>query len=453
MKAKLIPIALNLAVAALCLPQASQAQKPTLLSEQQQGGGADWTAAIWQTPTLPLVYYPSVNVLSGPLATAGPGANYELAYNGNTSGCGTGDSRLYGPYGASQFPGDSLQIDANCGLMLRDSADFPGVGGSPGLILNGGFLNGSQSDLGNGVSVPILGNIYVASPSFVATGNGQEDCGMDGNHSVSFGGVVSGPSDAVIEIINTGGPPAPVTTVAGVVGGTTYAPPVQVTNGLNTFTGTWIVQCGWLQTVNPGSIDNGSTGSANILVDPKDKTYLTVMPNAGTPVTQGDGSDGNMALFEPMYNVNSAGTLTLNQGGVMALHQFCAFASVTIGGTSLANGTYTYAELASAFPAYFLAGGYGAITVEPYNPNFSPPSVYITTDTQPVSVYAYQAATISVAAAGTGPLTYRWYSNSPPSGTYYLIPGAAAPSYSLTGPQTAALAGQGTASPQTWTAN
>jgi len=66
-----------------------------------------------------------------------------------------------------------------------------------------------------------------------------------------------------------------------------------------------------------------------------------------------------------MYDIFSPGKLTLQNGGLMALHQNATFASVEIEGTPLGNGIHSYDELFAAFPNNFLEGGSGSITVKP----------------------------------------------------------------------------------------
>src|SRR6266446_4041390 len=95
----------------------------------------------------------------------------------------------------------------------------------------------------------------------------------------------------------------------------------------------------------------------------------------GTPPFNPDIISGGLqngpARFEPWYNVNDAGTLILTNGGQMMLHQDCVFGAVIVEGTSLANGTYTFAQLAAQFAATtnFVTSGCGAgsITVRPYD--------------------------------------------------------------------------------------
>src|SRR5439155_8545085 len=105
--------------------------------------------------------------------------------------------------------------------------------------------------------------------------------------------------------------------------------PQIISGPTNTYSGQWIVQCGWLQGATANSLGNNS-----ITVDPNYTGYLAAMPNATSP--------NGPALFEVNYDLNSAGTLTLANGGQMNLHQNCIFAAVTIEGTFLSSGTHLY---------------------------------------------------------------------------------------------------------------
>jgi len=59
----------------------------------------------------------------------------------------------------------------------------------------------------------------------------------------------------------------------------------------------------------------------------------------------------------------SGGSLTLSGTSVLVLDQSVSFTAVTINGTSLAAGTYSFADLNAAFDAFFADGGTGSITV------------------------------------------------------------------------------------------
>ena len=55
----------------------------------------------------------------------------------------------------------------------------------------------------------------------------------------------------------------------------------------------------------------------------------------------------------------------------MNLHQNCTFSAVTIEGTPLSPGTYSYAQLRAAFPNDFLSGGSGSLTVASVPPGLT----------------------------------------------------------------------------------
>jgi autotransporter-associated beta strand protein len=129
--------------------------------------------------------------------------------------------------------------------------------------------------------------------------------------------------------------------------------PQNVSAAIAPFTGQWVIAGGWLAAANPGGL-----GTNGITVDPH---YPLDPTAAGLPVA-------NAALFEPQYDLNSAGTLTLTNGGRMWLHQNCAFAAATIEDVSLTNGVYSAQDLAGRFPNNFTANGGGYIAVQPFGP-------------------------------------------------------------------------------------
>jgi len=59
----------------------------------------------------------------------------------------------------------------------------------------------------------------------------------------------------------------------------------------------------------------------------------------------------------------SGGGLSLLSGAVLTLDQSLTFTSLSIGGSLLSAGTYSFATLNSAYDAYFANGGSGSITV------------------------------------------------------------------------------------------
>jgi hypothetical protein len=104
---------------------------------------------------------------------------------------------------------------------------------------------------------------------------------------------------------------------------------LQITGMGNTLTGQWIVDQGALVGVSMNSL-----GTNNIIV----------------------GTNGLSAAVETLYDINNTNaSLILGTSGIMFLHQNDHFTSVIINGTPLANGTYPFATLNSAYPTKFPA--------------------------------------------------------------------------------------------------
>jgi hypothetical protein len=329
-----------------------------------QPGGNNWNLLIWKTNGTGTAVGPPV-----------PGNTYETVFNGVTIGNGAASTRIRNPAasGIQTFPGDSLMMDTNSELRAKQpgaTLDFPGVGGNPGLILNGGLLNG-----GDDTTFPITGRIQVVAQSYISHGANGGGGGVSPNRAFNFTGLLSGTGNMVI--MNAG------TNV-----------PQQVSNSGNTFSGQWIVQCGWLLS----SVSN-SLGTNGISVDPFYNGYVAVMPTASSPP--------GPALFEPGYDLNSAGVLTLMNGGIMRLHQNCIFSSINIEGVFLSPGTHYFPELAANFPANFPANGSGSLTVQPYGP---PPPFAPSISSQPAS-FALNAGSptqLVATVSGTAPFAFQW---------------------------------------------
>jgi hypothetical protein len=304
--------------------QASATPAPyvNLTTTNVMGVGINWNAAAWKTNGTGTAVAPSA------------GNTYSMVVFGtNTIGNGLNNTRVRNPTvaGLQTFPGDSLTVNTNTELRAKQPGailNFPGAGGNPGLILNGGMLNA-----GDDATFNITGRVAVISQSYISHGANGGGGGISANRSFNFTGVLSGPGNLVI--MNAG-----------------VTLPQQFSGVSNTFSGQWIVQCGWLQGAGTNSL-----GTNNITVDPLYTGYLAAMPNAT--------STNGPALFEVSYDLNSAGTLTLVNGGMMNLHQNCTFTAVAIEGATLNAGTHSYAELSAAFPTTFLPGGSGSITVNP----------------------------------------------------------------------------------------
>lgn len=168
----------------------------------------------------------------------------------------------------------------------------------------------------------------------------------------------------------------------------------------STFSGRWVVASGTLL----GAV-TGSLGTNDITVNPYAPLALNTL-NAGAPVFPPPFP----AVVEFAYDVNSAGTLTLTNGGQLRLHQNCCFTVIKIEGVSLSPGTHPYSELLAKYPRNVLSGGSGGITVQPFG---APPALAPTITTQPLSQtrYAGGMAIFSAVASGQGTLSYAWRKN------------------------------------------
>ena len=260
-----------------------------------QGSGSDWnTVNNWNPGGLSA----TASLL------ANPGSTFEAV---------TG-SRLRTPATNSTFP-VQLTLDGS-GIYENDTANptnvselrFKNSSAVPTNIFNSLVLNGGQLDAGvNGTEI-IQGNMTVAANStiYVDTSAGNDrgyriDSQLSGSGNLfwhQYGGTLGG-----IDL--------------------------EITGTSNTFSGQWIVDQGALVGVGVNSL-----GTNNIIV----------------------GTNGLTAAVETLYDINDTNaSLILGANGEMFLHQTDSFASVTVNGTSLANGTYTFATLNGTYPGNFPA--------------------------------------------------------------------------------------------------
>src|SRR5437773_8301248 len=196
------------------------------VTKASQGSTANWTAAIWSNP---------------PNATATAptsGNTYELIFNGTAYGNNTADTRTRNPQvaGTQTFPGDSLTLDANTDIRCKLASgaavilNFPGVGGNPGLILNGGALNPGDDGV-----FEFQGKINVLSDSVLA----MADNGLGTFkplRGIRFNAALSGTGSLIV------------------LQGVTSIPCAEVVSANNTYSGTWIVKAGYLKGTGSGSL-------------------------------------------------------------------------------------------------------------------------------------------------------------------------------------------------------
>lgn len=337
----------------------ASAHAASLTTTNVQGAGADWTFAIWQTNGI------GTNV--SPVA----GNTYQCVTNGVPFGNNKNNTRIRNPAvaGLQTFPGDSLTLNTNTEVRMKTAGavlNFPGVGSNPGLILNGGVLNA-----GDDAVFVVTGRIQVASQSYFSAGNNGGGAAMP-LRGINFAGQLGGAGTLVfLQCSNS---------VAQRVSGNS-----------NTFSGKWIIKSGWLL---PSGLNSLGTNS------------ITIDPNYVLPLDSSIVNVAGPASFEPGYDLNSAGTLTLTNGGAMILHQNCIFKAVLIQGTALSAGTHNYSELVASFPGIFAAGGSGSLTVQNYGP---PPVLPPLFTTQPSSAMLVTGSFAQLSAAASGPpSSYQW---------------------------------------------
>ncbi|HEY2952520.1 MAG TPA: hypothetical protein VGK40_08060, partial [Verrucomicrobiae bacterium] len=311
------------------------------------GQVATW-ASIWTNPP--------DTTLTAPVA----GNTYEAHFNGTAFGAtatsgSTPNTRIRNPYGTGavggvqQFPGDSLTLNTNTEFRFKNvtglsSIYFPGVSGNPGLILQGGVLNA-----GDDVVFSITGKVAVLTPSFIIPAD-------------NGAGVFKPLRGFNLYAELTGNAPLVIAQAATSI-------PQQVFSASNSFSGGWIVKAGALRGVGAESL-----GSGDITMDPN----FPYAPPGGTILSNGP------AQLELMYDINSAGTLTLINGGTMNLHQNCTFKAANIEGTLLSGGTHLYAELTNSY-TNFTAGGSGSITI--LIPTNAPPIIISRVPTNNATFY------------------------------------------------------------------
>lgn len=347
------------AVGLACLPRAGPAAN--LTTTNVQATGADWTAAIWNT-----------NGVGTPVGPPVANNTYQCLSNGVPFGNGKSNTRIRNPAlaGLQTFPGDSLTLNTNTELRMKQPGailNFPGVSGNPGLILNGGVLNA-----GDDTVFLVTGKVQVASQSYFSAGN-------------SGGGAALPLRGINLAAQLTGNGALVFMQASNIVA-------QRISGSSNGFSGRWIIKAGWLLASGFNSLGTNS---------------ITVDPNYRLPLGSSIINVAGPAWFEPGYDLNSAGTLILTNGGLMKLHQNCLFRAVKIQGISLSAGTHLYAELAAGFPNNFASGGSGSLTVQPYGP---PPPYAPQIITQPASATLYTGSQTQMVATASGaaPLTYQW---------------------------------------------
>jgi len=236
-------------------------------------------------------------------------SNTAVAYAGSTFEILPGGG-MRTPYNVSSanFLGVSLTLDgngvwgntANIGQIMLKNSD----GGTvyfPNLVMKGGQINNYVDSSGNST---ITGTINVLSNTPVAAGN----TGSGG--SIQIAGQLAGNGNIEYHAYSSSSFQP------------TWVCDLNTSGNNNTYSGTWNVVTGTLMASGTNAL-----GTNNI----------TVGPNGALQTT---------------YNIcNPNSVLALN--GRMNLTQNNIFGSVTIGGTALASGIYSFSRLNSIYPTYF----------------------------------------------------------------------------------------------------
>ena len=107
------------------------------------------------------------------------GNTYELVANGVAFGDNKANTRVRNPVaaGVQTFPGDSLTFNTNTDIRAKTATglvlNFPGVGGNPGLILNGGALNAGDNAVFEFAGVHCGGDALADRPGQQRRGRGD----------------------------------------------------------------------------------------------------------------------------------------------------------------------------------------------------------------------------------------------------------------------------------------
>jgi hypothetical protein len=318
------------------------AQAATLITTNVQAAGANWTAAIWKTLITDTTFV-------APVA----GNNYVAIPNGILQSGNVNSTRLRNPAtdGTQTFPGDSLTVQTNGEIRFKKGAtagvtfpfvtptisSFPGVGGNPGLILDGAVL-----DPGDDATFPIAGSVRVAGDTILGLCDGGINSATPTPlRGLQFTAALSGTGSLIV------------------VGGVTNFANAEVTSVNNSYTGSWIVKAGWLKGTGSNSL-----GKGNITLNPTYSVSSTLI-TAGANTALSNGP----VRFELNYNIDTPGTLTVSGDSQIVLHQDLRFAKVFVDGNPIPNGTYTYADIVTAFPTHIVGGGSGSISIGPATPS------------------------------------------------------------------------------------
>jgi len=286
-----------------------------------EASGTDYNAAIWNP---------------GPVS---PSA-------GNTYEALTG-SRVRSPAGTSGSPatftfvGDTLQLDgtgfvattgaagASAELRMKSNDNgnvyaFPGVGGAAGLLFNGGILNDGDDRI-----IPINGILgFNSGTTSSIDPGGSATTDISALRGFLFNANLIGSGNVTLDYGHDFG------------GSGVTAPALQIASSNGAFSGNWTLNAGWLKGSGANSLGTGN---------------FTLTSSEGPSTI-----DFDYDLSSPSRSLVLTGTASK-----LVLDQNLTFGTVTINGTTLAPGLYTYAQLNSQFDSNIVDGGTGTVTVVP----------------------------------------------------------------------------------------
>ena len=314
-------------VVALSATLPATAANFTFNGQQANADANHWNAPIWQPGNVAPTAGNTYELLVNPAT-----ATRLRTPNGTTGSGGTGAAGQ-----TFTFPGDSLTLNGagfttgatSTELRFKATFDnttfnFPGVGGNPGLILNGGILN-----VGDDRIMTISGSVRAnpgSTSSFNPGGQNTTDIGAARGFLVTAG--LTGSGTLSLDFGHDFG---------------SAAPALQIGSSNPNFSGDWLVNSGWLKGAGTNSL-----GTGNITL------------NSG--IQAGGGS-----TLDLDYDLNlPSKALTLNgTDSKLVVDQALTFGTVSINGTQLAPGLYTAAQLNTQFDTNIVDGGTGSLRVIP----------------------------------------------------------------------------------------
>lgn len=279
----------------------------TITTTEFEAGGSDWdTAASWNDDLAA-----SVSVY------ANPGSTYEIL-------AGTLERTPVSTNAV--FPGNVLVVDGNGVLLDGASAAFTNNGTTGELRLK---ESGTITATNFGTTYTQGGT--VTFPDLQLNG-GQIDNGS--SSSVAINGQIDVLADSSIYVDSA-------------ANGSVR--PIQI-NAL--LTGSGMITYSYLTNINYTNNDLIISGTANTFSGQWNIEQGALLGNAPNSLGTNSITIALTAALETTYNLSTTnGTLTLN--GQMYLYTADTFYALSVNGTAVSPGTYTFAQLNSTFPANF----------------------------------------------------------------------------------------------------